>query len=142
MADRLVALVCVDQALRTLAAVTCSGAGGGRLAGVLSVPEGASAGDRRDRRGRDQSRKLSNCSGIPKSSALQAAITAWRSSRFFPVTRSWSPWVCELTPLRPRSLMNLLIFLAWSDEIPAWMVELLAGGPLAASSIFPVRRTP
>ena len=36
----------------------------------------------------DQSRKFSNCSGMPKSSALHLAITSWRSSRFLPVTRS------------------------------------------------------
>ena len=35
-----------------------------------------------------QSRKLLNCSGMPKSSALHLAITSWRSSRFLPVTRS------------------------------------------------------
>ena len=35
-----------------------------------------------------QSRKLLNCSGMPKSSALHLAMTSWRSSRFLPVTRS------------------------------------------------------
>ena len=40
------------------------------------------------RAGPDQSRKFSNCSGMPKSSALHLAITSWRSSRFLPVTRS------------------------------------------------------
>ena len=37
---------------------------------------------------RVQSRKFSNCKGMPKSSALTLAITSWRSSRFFPETRS------------------------------------------------------
>ena len=37
---------------------------------------------------RAQSRKFSNCKGIPKSSALHLAMTSWRSSRFLPVTRS------------------------------------------------------
>ena len=59
-----------------------------------------------------QSRKLLNCSGMPKSSALHLAITSWRSSRFLAVTRSWSPWVCDDTPLSPRSLMNLFSRLA------------------------------
>ena len=59
-----------------------------------------------------QSRKLLNCSGMPKSSALHLAITSWRSSRFLAVTRSWSPWVCDDTPLSPRSLMNLFRRLA------------------------------
>ena len=77
-----------------------------------------------------QSRKLSNCRGIPKSSALHCAITSWRSSRFLPVTRSWSPWVWEDTPLRPRSLMNLFNRFAWSDEMPARMDDLLAGRAL------------
>jgi len=39
-------------------------------------------------RGDAQSRKFLNCSGIPKSSALSFAITACRSSFFFPDTRS------------------------------------------------------
>ena len=52
----------------------------------LSARGVAPAGD--DPSGRVQSRKLLNCSGIPKSSALHFAITAWRSSRFLPVTRS------------------------------------------------------
>ncbi len=39
---------------------------------------------RRRRAVRAQSRKLSNCRGMPKSSALHAAITSWRSSRFLP----------------------------------------------------------
>ena len=38
--------------------------------------------------GPSQSRKLLNCSGMPKSSALHAAMTACRSSRFFPFTRN------------------------------------------------------
>ena len=35
-----------------------------------------------------QSRKFSNCRGIPKSASLSAAMTACRSSRFLPVTRT------------------------------------------------------
>ena len=45
-------------------------------------PASARSGPRR------QSRKLLNCSGMPKSSAFRAAMAAWRSSRFFPLTRS------------------------------------------------------
>ena len=48
-------------------------------------------------------------------------MTACRSSRFFPETRTWSPWVWDETPFRPRSLMNLLIRLALSVEMPALM---------------------
>ena len=57
-------------------------------------------------------------------------MTSWRSSRFLPETRSCSPWVWEETPLRPRSLMNLLSRLAWSDEMPARMAIVLAGRAL------------
>ena len=57
---------------------------------------------RRGRRdGGSQSLKFVNCRGMPKSSSLSAWMTAWRSSRFFPDTRSWSPCVCEDTPLAP-----------------------------------------
>ncbi len=67
---------------------------------------------RRALRGRGQSRKFWNWSGMPKSCSLRALMTAWRSSRFLPDTRSCSPWVCDETPFRFRSLRNLLIFLA------------------------------
>ena len=33
--------------------------------------------------------------------------------------------------------MNLLIFLAWSDEMPAWMPSRWRAVPFAASSILP-----
>ena len=33
--------------------------------------------------------------------------------------------------------MNLLIFLAWSDEMPAWMVSCWRADAREASSIFP-----
>jgi len=44
-----------------------------------------------------QSRKLSNCSGTPTSALRSMAMTSWRSSRFLPVTRSLSPWICDWT---------------------------------------------
>ena len=59
-----------------------------------------------------QSLKFWNCRGIPKSCSLSALMTACRSSRFLPVTRSWSPWACDDTPFRFMSLMNLLRRLA------------------------------
>ena len=40
--------------------------------------------------------------------AFRAAMTACRSSRFLPVTRSWSPWVWDWMPLRPRLLDELV----------------------------------
>ena len=69
--------------------------------------------------GGGQSRKLPNWSGIPRSSSFSLAITAWRSSRFFPETRTCSPWVDEVTPFRFMSFTILLIRLAWSALIPA-----------------------
>ena len=45
-----------------------------------------------DRRS-DQSRKFSNCSGMPMSSALSIAMTSWSASRFFAFTRIESPCV-------------------------------------------------
>ncbi len=59
-----------------------------------------------------QSRKLVNWSGRSKSSPFRAAMTSWRSSRFLPVTRSWSPWIWCDTPLRPRLLEELADLLA------------------------------
>ena len=47
-----------------------------------------------------QSLKLVNCRGMPKSCSFSAAMTAWRSSRFLPVTRSCSPCTCDCTPFR------------------------------------------
>ena len=97
----LVALLCLDHGLRTRAALILPllvvgllgavGVAGGPGAAILSPRQPVT------RQSAAQSRKLLNCRGMPKSSALQAAITSWRSSRFLPVTRSWSPWVCELT---------------------------------------------
>jgi hypothetical protein len=83
-----------------------------------------------------QSRKFLNCNGIPKSSALRAAITAWRSSRFLAETRTWSPWVCDETPLVPRSLTNLLICRALASSIPAASRTRWRAVPLAPSSTF------
>ena len=54
-----------------------------------------------------------------------------------PDTRTWSPWVCDETPFRPRSFTNLLMRLAWSAEMPAWMAMRWRAVPLAASSILP-----
>src|SRR4051794_18587123 len=48
-------------------------------------------------------------------------MTACRSSRFLPVTRSWSPWIWAWTPFGPSSRIFLLIALAFSDSIP-WMI--------------------
>ena len=39
----------------------------------------------------DQSRKFSNCSGISSLASRNIAITSWRSSRFLPVIRIFSP---------------------------------------------------
>jgi hypothetical protein len=41
--------------------------------------------------GADQSRKLLNCNGTGRLSSRSSAITACRSSRFLPVTRTFSP---------------------------------------------------
>src|SRR5690606_9124883 len=61
---------------------------------------------------------LTNWSGCPKFSARSLAITAWRSSIFFPCTRTWSsmiePWTFNFI-----SLIRLLIFLAVSLSIPS-----------------------
>ena len=59
-----------------------------------------------------------------------------------PVTRSCSPWVCEVTPFSPRSLMNRCSA-SWRapEEIPAWMRRSSGGRrPCEASSIFPGSR--
>ena len=66
-------------------------------------------------------------------------MTAWRSSRFLPVTRSWSPWVWDDTPFRLRSFTNRLIRLAWSEEVemPAWIPRRWRAVPLDASSTLP-----
>src|SRR5690606_16845581 len=68
-----------------------------------------------------QSRKLSNCSGSSKSLPRSSAITACRSSRFLPVTRSLSPltWVSTLS-LEP--LISAWIFLARSRSMPCLTV--------------------
>src|SRR3954453_2252800 len=62
---------------------------------------------------------------MPKSLPLSRAMTACRSSRFFPVTRSWSPCTCACTPLIFWSRMSLPISLALSAEMPSmirpWM---------------------
>ena len=47
-------------------------------------------------------------------------IAFCRSSRFFPVTRSWSAWTWCCTPLRPRPLMYLPISRAFSSVMPTW----------------------
>ena len=77
-----------------------------------------------------QSRKFVNSSGTPKSCSRSFWIAACRSSRFLPVTRSWSPctWCC--TPLRPRPLMYLPISRALSSLMPTWIDDLLAGAAL------------
>src|SRR6478752_1909457 len=48
-------------------------------------------------------------------------MTAWRSSRDLPVTRSSSPWICVLMPLGPSSRMILATFLAVSLLRPSLM---------------------
>ena len=75
-----------------------------------------------------QSRRFVNCSGMPKSASLRAAITAWRSSRFLALTRSCSPWVWDCTPLWPSPLMNLFSSRALSDEMPGVERDRLADG--------------
>ena len=50
-----------------------------------------------------QSRKFLNWRGMPKSSSFSAAMTAWRSSRFLPDTRSCSPWVWRLDALEAEA---------------------------------------
>ena len=63
-------------------------------------------------------------------------MTAWRSSRFLPVTRSCSPWVCDWIPFRPRPLMCLFSSRAFSDEMPAVSVTVWrAVAPLASSTL-------
>ena len=63
-------------------------------------------------------------------------MTAWRSSRFLPVTRSCSPWVWDWMPFRPRPLMCLLSSRALSDEMPAVSVTVWrAVAPLASSTL-------
>ena len=49
-----------------------------------------------------------------KRADLQAVITACKSARFLPVTRTCSPCICDETPLTLSSLMSLLIFLPTS----------------------------
>ena len=77
---------------------------------------------RRRKRRSDQSRKFSNCSGMPRSAALSACITVCRSSRFFQLTRTCSPWVWEEMPFGAFSLISLLISRAFSDEMPTLIV--------------------
>ena len=50
------------------------------------------------------------------------AMTACRSSFFFELTRSSSPWIWALTPLGPSSRMILAIFLAFSWVMPSFSV--------------------
>ena len=52
------------------------------------LPRGRQPGGVRRRACGRQSRKFVNWSGMPKSWAFSAAITACRSSRFLPVTRT------------------------------------------------------
>ena len=48
-------------------------------------------------------------------------MIVWRSSRFFPETRTWSSWIAAWT-LAPDPLMNFTISLAFSEAIPFLMV--------------------
>src|SRR6478609_1313881 len=48
-------------------------------------------------------------------------MTACRSSRLLPVTRSSSPWICVLMPLGPSSRTILATFLAISLDRPSLM---------------------
>ena len=61
---------------------------GGRRRALEAPERNARGRPPASRGGGTQSRKLLNCSGMPKSSALHLAMTSWRSSRFLPVTRS------------------------------------------------------
>ncbi len=49
-------------------------------------------------------------------------MTACRSSRFLPETRSWSPWIWAWTPRGPSSRIFLAIFLASSWPMPCLSV--------------------
>ena len=55
------------------------------------------------------SRKFWNWMGIPRFPPLMAAMAACRSSRFFPVTRTASPWM-EACTLSPETLISATIF--------------------------------
>ena len=59
----------------------------------LAKPESWITKPDRDLLKRDstQSRKLVNCSGRSRSISRNIAITFCKSSRFLPVTRTWSP---------------------------------------------------
>src|SRR5215218_6374552 len=58
---------------------------------------------------------------MSRSAPRSSCCTACRSSRFLPLTRSWSPWIWAWTPLGPSSRMSLAICLALSDSIPCLM---------------------
>jgi hypothetical protein len=64
-------------------------------------------------------------------------MTAWRSSRFLPEIRSWSPWAWDWTFFRPSPLMNLLSSLALSWEMPAFSVATWRAVAPDASSTVP-----
>ena len=65
----------------------------------------------------DQSRKFSNCSGMSSSASRNIAITCWRSSRFLPVIRIFSPWIDAWT-LSFESLTRFTMALPWSPSMP------------------------
>ena len=58
-----------------------------------------------------------NCSAMPKSCALTAAIAFWRSSLLLPSTRTWSPWIWVWT-LAPLDCTNFVISLVFSSAMP------------------------
>ena len=63
-------------------------------------------------------------------------MTACRSSRFFPVTRTWSPWIAAWT-FSLASLIALTISFAFSVSIPCWIVTTCRAVPFAAGSGVP-----
>ena len=80
----------------------------------------------RPRGQRRQSLKFTYCSGTPRSASRHAAMTAWRSSRFLPLTRTWSPWTDDDTPFSPSSFTSLLMRLADVLRDPGLQLHVLS----------------
>src|SRR5438132_787118 len=81
-------------------------------------------------------RKLANWSATPRSRSRSSAMTAWRSSRFLPDTRTWSAWMAAWT-LSFASLMSRTISFALSCGIPCWSAIFWRRAPPAADSTVP-----